>query len=155
MAGPAVPAKKRRGLVIASIALAVTLLLCVLGGVTAFLVLRGAERGEGAADPVVAVDEFLTAVYSERDADRASGLVCSAARDSDKIAAKIEEVAEAAGRYDTARFRWATPKVDEQTEARALVSTELTMTTGDERSVDQQLTFVVVREAGWWVCDVI
>ncbi|GAB3967475.1 hypothetical protein GCM10027615_17000 [Plantactinospora veratri] len=110
MPGPAAPTRKRRGLVIASIALAVTLLLCLLGGVTAFLVLRGAERGEGATDPVVAVDEFLTAVYSERDADRASSLVCSAARDGEKIAAKIEEVAEAAGRYDTARFRWATPR---------------------------------------------
>ncbi|MGI5146164.1 hypothetical protein ACQEVC_07155 [Plantactinospora sp. CA-294935] len=153
--GPATPPRKRRGLVIASIALAATLLLCVAGGVSAFLVVRGVERGEGAADPVVAVDEFLTAVYSERDAGRAASLVCSAARDDDEIAAKIQEVAESAGRYDTARFRWATPKVDEQTEERALVSTRLTMTTGDERSVDQQLTFVVVRETGWWVCDVI
>ncbi|MDG4791270.1 hypothetical protein O7626_36170 [Micromonospora sp. WMMD1102] len=125
-----------------------------MGAVSAVLVIRGAEQGEGAGDPVVAVDEFLTAVYGERDADRASSLVCSAARDADAIAAKIQEVANFAGRYDTARFRWTTPRVDEQTADRAVVSTRLTMTTGDERSVEQQLTFVVVRETGWWVCDV-
>ncbi|GIG85176.1 hypothetical protein Pen02_01120 [Plantactinospora endophytica] len=153
--GAVAPSKKRRGLVIASVALVGVLLLCVVGGVSAFLVLRGAERGAGATDPVVAVDEFLTAVYTERDADRATGLVCPAARDGEQIAAKIQEVADSAGRYDTARFRWTTPKVDEQDKERALVSTRLTMTTADERSVDQQLAFVVVADSGWWVCDVI
>ncbi|MFY1674692.1 hypothetical protein ACN27G_32935 [Plantactinospora sp. WMMB334] len=142
-------------MLVASIVLGVTLLLCLVGGISGFLVLRSAERGQGATDPASAVQDFLTAVYTERDADRATRLVCSAARDDEQISAKVREVAEAAERYGTVRYRWARPTLDEQTPERVLVSTTLTMTTEDERMVDQQLTFVVVEETGWWVCDVI
>lgn len=153
--GLVAPPRKRRGLLIAPIALVATLLLCVIGGVSAFLVLRGAELGEGATDPVTAVDRLLTAVYTERDADRAASLVCPAARDDGKIATKIQEIADSVAAYDNPRFRWITPEVDEQTGERALVSTTLTMATGDERMVDQRLAFIVVEETGWWVCDVV
>ncbi|MFC6015516.1 hypothetical protein ACFP2T_04805 [Plantactinospora solaniradicis] len=147
--------RKRRGLLFASIALATTLLFCVGGGVSAYLLLRNADRGEGAAEPAAAVDDFLKAVYTDRDADRAASLTCPEARDDDKIAAKVEEVTEQTSTHDTPRFRWTEPKIDEQDTERALVSTTLTMTTGDERTVDQLLGFIVVEENGWWVCDVV
>ncbi|MEU4551648.1 Rv0361 family membrane protein [Micromonospora violae] len=146
--------KKKRGLLIAAIALAVIMVLCVGGGVAAFLTLRNAETGEGAKDPAVAVDEFLTAVYKDRDATKAAGRVCAAARDDDKIAAKVGEVEKYASTYQNPRFRWTTPKVDNQTGDRATVSTRLTMTTADEKVADQELRFTVVQKAGWWVCEV-
>ncbi|MGS2612989.1 Rv0361 family membrane protein [Micromonospora sp. LZ34] len=151
--GPAAP-KKKRGLLIASIALAVVLLLCAGGGVAAFFTLRNAETGAGAKEPAVAVDEFLTAVYKDRDAAKAATLVCSAARDDDRIAAKVAEVEKYVGTYQNPRFRWTKPKVDNQTGDRATVSTKVTMTTADEKVADQELRFTVVRKTGWWVCEV-
>ncbi|MBE1486466.1 hypothetical protein H4W31_002104 [Plantactinospora soyae] len=154
-AGPVAVPKKRRGLLFAAIALAATLLLCVGGGVSAYLLLRNADRGEGAAEPAAAVEGFLEAVYTHRDPGRVASLTCPAARDEDKIAAKVEELADQLKAYDTPRFRWTEPRVDEQDAERALVSTTLTMATGDERTIDQRLGFIVVEENGWWVCDVV
>ncbi|WP_442932718.1 Rv0361 family membrane protein [Micromonospora sp. NBC_00821] len=151
--GTAAP-KKKRGLLIAAIALVVIMVLCVGGGVVAFLTLRDAETGEGAKEPAVAVDEFLTAVYKDRDATKAADHVCAASRDDDKIAAKVAEVEKYASTYQNPRFRWTTPKVDNQTGERATVSTRLTMTTADEKVADQELRFTVVQKTGWWVCEV-
>lgn len=151
--GTAAP-KKKRGLLIAAIALVVIMVLCVGGGVVAFLTLRNAETGEGAKEPAVAVDEFLTAVYKDRDATKAADRVCAASRDEDKIAAKVAEVEKYASTYQNPRFRWTTPKVDNQTGERATVSTRLTMTTADEKVADQELRFTVVQKTGWWVCEV-
>lgn len=148
------PPKKRRTLLVVSIVLAATLLLCVGGGVAAFLVIRNVENGEGAADPVAAVDGFLEAVYTDQNAEKAASLVCADARDSGQIEAKIDEVAGYARTYDSPRFRWVEPKLDERNAERALVSTTLTMVTADERAVEQQLRFLVVEKTGWWVCDV-
>ncbi|WP_406075608.1 hypothetical protein [Micromonospora sp. NBC_01638] len=146
--------KKKRGLLIAAIALVVIMVLCVGGGVVAFLTLRNAETGEGAKEPAVAVDEFLTAVYKDRDVTKAASRVCAASRDDEKIAAKVAEVQKYASTYQNPRFRWTTPKVDNQTGERATVSTRLTMTTSDEKVADQDLRFTVVQKTGWWVCEV-
>ncbi|MCI4063173.1 hypothetical protein MRQ36_11535 [Micromonospora sp. R77] len=150
---PAAP-KRKRGLLIVSIVLAAALLLCGGGGTAAFLALRNAEDGQGAKDPTVAVDSFLTAVYKDRDAKKAATFVCSAARDDKKIAAKVAEVQKYAGEYQNPRFRWTSPKVDNQTGDRATVTTKVTMTTSDEKVADQDLRFTVVRKTGWWVCEV-
>ncbi|MEU0551225.1 hypothetical protein [Micromonospora sp. NPDC005979] len=152
-AGGAEP-KKKRGLLIAAIALAVIMVLCVGGGVVTFLTLRNAESGEGAKEPAVAVDEFLTAVYKDRDAGKAADHVCAASRDDKKIAAKVAEVEKYAATYQNPRFKWTTPKVDNQTGDRATVSTRITMTTADEKVADQDLRFTVVQKTGWWVCEV-
>lgn len=146
--------KKKRGLLIAAIALVVIMVLCVGGGVVAFLTLRNAETGEGAKEPAVAVDEFLTAVYKDRDATKAASRVCAASRDDEKITAKVAEVQKYASAYQNPRFRWTTPKVDNQTGDRATVSTRVTMTTSDEKVADQDLRFTVVQKTGWWVCEV-
>ncbi|MFE9692008.1 hypothetical protein [Micromonospora sp. NPDC005806] len=150
---PAAP-KKRRGLLIASIVLAAAVLLCGGGATAAFLTLRNAEEGQGAKEPAVAVDNFLTAVYKDRDARKAATFVCSASRDDKKIAAKVDEVRKYATKYQSPRFRWTTPKVDNQTGDRATVTTKVTMTTSDEKVADQDLRFTVVRKTGWWVCEV-
>ncbi len=146
--------RRKRGVLVASIALAVILVLCAGGGVVAFLTLRNAESGAGADEPTVAVEEFLTAVYKDRDAGKASALVCSAARDDGKIAAKVAEVDKYASGYQNPRFRWSAPKVDNQTGDRATVTTKVTMTTADEKIADLPLRFTVVKKTGWWVCEV-
>ncbi len=150
---PAAP-KKRRGLLIVSIVLAAAVLLCGGGGTAAFLTLRNAEEGQGAKEPAVAVDRFLTAVYKDRDARKAATFVCSASRDDKKITAKVTEVRKYATQYQNPRFRWTSPKVDNQTGDRATVTTRVTMTTVDEKVADQDLRFTVVRKTGWWVCEV-
>ncbi|OKI52722.1 Rv0361 family membrane protein [Micromonospora sp. CB01531] len=150
---PAAP-KKRRGLLITSIVLAAAILLCGGGGTAAFLTLRKAEEGQGAKEPAVAVDGFLTAVYKDQDARKAATFVCSAARDDKKIAAKVAEVQKYATQYQNPRFRWTTPKVDNQTGERATVTTKVTMATSDEKVADQELRFTVVQKTGWWVCEV-
>ncbi len=150
----AVEPKKKRGLLIAAIALIVIMVLCVGGGVVAFLTLRNAENGEGAKEPAVAVDEFLTAVYKDRNATKAASRVCAASRDDKKIAAKVAEVQKYAAEYQNPRFRWTSPKVDNQTGDRATVTTRVTMTTADEKVADQDLRFTVVQKTGWWVCEV-
>ncbi|QOC89934.1 Rv0361 family membrane protein [Micromonospora craniellae] len=151
---PATPPRRRGGALAASIALAVVLLLCGGGGVVAFLTVRDAESGEGAQDPSVAVDDFLTAVYQERDAAKAARLVCTDARDQDKIRAKVAEVEQYVTAHQSPRFRWDTPKVDNETGDRATVTTTVTVTTADEKIADQDLRFTVIRTSGWWVCEV-
>ncbi|MGN9813276.1 Rv0361 family membrane protein [Micromonospora sp. BQ11] len=148
------PPKRKRGVVIASVALAAILLLCAGGGVVTFLTLRNAEEGEGAKEPTAAVEQFLTAVYKDRDAARAAKLVCADSRDDEKVAAKIAEVETYVSGNQNPRFRWSNPKVDNQTGDRATVSTRLTVTTADEKIADQQLRFTVVKKTGWWVCEV-
>ncbi|WP_229400856.1 Rv0361 family membrane protein [Micromonospora okii] len=151
---PASPARRRRGGLIAVVVAVAALLLCGGGGTAAFLALRDAETGEGAREPTVAVESFLTAVYEERDARKAGGLVCAAARDDKKITAKVAELKRYAEQHRDARFRWSEPQVDERTGKRATVSTKVTMTTSDEKTAEQDLRFTVVRTTGWWVCEV-
>jgi hypothetical protein len=142
---------KKRGAVIVVVVLVVLLLLCIGGSVAAFLLLRNAE---GAAEPVVAVENFLDAVYTDRDAALAATFVCRAARDERALVGKIAEIDAYAARYKTPRFTWTAPTVEEQDAERAVVSTTLTMATGDERTTQQKLTFTVVQSSGWRVCDV-
>jgi hypothetical protein len=150
----AAPAKRRRTAMWVTVALAVTLVLCGGGGVSAYLLLRDAENGEGAPDPATAVTRFLTAVYTDRDARAANNLVCSEARDAKKISAKVDEVKAYDSQYQTPRFAWAEPSIATETKERAMVSVALTMTTQDEKTAAQDLTFTVVKKTGWWVCEV-
>ncbi|MFD6752745.1 Rv0361 family membrane protein [Micromonospora gifhornensis] len=153
-AAPAGRPPRKRGALLAALALAVVLVLCAGGGVAAFLTVRNAESGEGASEPSVAVDEFLTAIYQERDAAKAARLVCSSARDQQKIRAKVAEVEEYLSAHQSPRFRWDTPKVDNETGDRATVTTTVTVTTADEKIANQDLRFTVIRKTGWWVCEV-
>jgi hypothetical protein len=139
---------------VASIVFTVVLLLCASGGAAAFLLLRRVETAEGAPEPVAAVDGFLRAIYTDRDATRAASLVCSEARDEAAIGRRVQEVERYAATYTSPRFEWSPPRIDERTTETARVSTTLTVTTGDEKVADQRLTFRLVNKIGWWVCEV-
>jgi hypothetical protein len=138
------------------VAMALVLTLLVFGGGTlsAFLLLRDAESGKGAPDPATAVNRFLTAVYTQQDPETAGEVVCREARDADQLKARVDQIKGYANEYDAPSFRWNDPAVSGQTDERATVGVQLTMTTDDEKTAQQQLTFTVVRKTGWLVCDV-
>jgi hypothetical protein len=151
-APPAAKPDRRRRLLIGAVAL--VLVLCAGGGVSAWLLRRGLDSGEGAPEPAAAVTTFLEAVYADKDTEKAADIVCSEARDSAEIGAKVAEVRAYDAKYDSPRFEWGEPKVDDRTEERAQVTVRLTMTTADERTAQQELRFTVVHKTGWWVCEV-
>ncbi|MFY1634711.1 hypothetical protein ACN27F_15770 [Solwaraspora sp. WMMB335] len=141
-------------MLITSLVLGVVLLLCGGGGISAFLVINNLETGTGAGEPVTAVDEFLQAIYTNRDVAAAADLVCREARDETALIEKVEEIEGYSSTYRNPEFEWNVPTVDEQDDERAVVSVTVRMVTEDERSAEQDLTFVVVRKSGWFVCDV-
>ncbi len=147
------PPRRRRPLVVAAIVAAIALVLCGGGGVAAFLLVRNAQTGDGAADPATAVDQFMNAVYNQQDAEAAADLVCAEARDDKQIAAKVNEVKGYAQTYSSPRFRWDPPAVSNQKDETATVAVRLSMTTGDEKTAEQELTFTVIKKTGWWVCE--
>jgi len=147
------PRKHKRPFWVA-VALVLTLLIFGGGTVSAYLLLRDAESGRGAPDPATAVNRFMTAVYTEQDPSAADDLVCREARDADALSARIEEIRGYANEYDGPSFRWSDPAVAGQTEERATVSVDLTLTTDDEKTAQQRLTFTTVRKTNWLVCEI-
>jgi hypothetical protein len=138
------------------VALAAVLTLLVLGGgaATLFALLRDADSGRGAPDPATAVDRFMTAVYTRQDAPAAADAVCREARDEKKLQDRVDLIKGYATEYPAPSFRWSDPAVSGQGKERAMVAVQLTMTTDDEKSAQQQLTFTVIHKTGWLVCDV-
>jgi hypothetical protein len=152
-APPVASAKRRSAGVITLIVLGVVLLLCAGGGVSAYFLLRNVD-GAGADDPKAAVTDFLTAMYTDQDARKAASLVCSESRDENKITKKVDEIKSSVRKYQNPRFRWDDPKVEQETSQRALVSANVTLSTGDDRVSQQRLSLTVVHKTGWWVCEV-
>ena len=111
------------------------MVLCGGGGAVAFLTLRDAETGEGAKEPAVAVDDFLTAVYQDRDADEGGRRsVCAAVpRRRRRSPRRWPRWRSTPPPTRTRGSGGPRPKVDNQTGDRATVSTRLTMTTADEK----------------------
>jgi flagellar basal body-associated protein FliL len=148
------PAGKRRGGLWVSLALTVILLLCGGGAVSAYFLVSNADTGKGAPDPATAVNRFMTAIYTQQDADVAGELICRQARDKTKLAARVNEIKNYANEYDGPTFRWSEPQVNGQTDERAEVTLRLTLSTDDEKQAQQTLTFTTIHKTGWLVCDV-
>ncbi|MCY1142540.1 hypothetical protein OWR29_31475 [Actinoplanes sp. Pm04-4] len=145
--------RRRKSALWISLALVGTLFLCGGGAVSAYFLLRDADN-PGSPDPATAVDRFLTAVYTEQNAAAADDLVCREARDESKIADRVSDIKAYADGYTDPVFRWADPKVSDNTDDRAVVSVELSMSTADEKTSTQALEFTVIRKTGWLVCEV-
>jgi hypothetical protein len=148
------PARQRRSGLWVSLALVVTLLLCGGGATSAYLLLRDADTGTGAPDPATAVNRFLSAVYTQQDAEAASALVCRESRNEGKLGSRVQQIKTYATEYDSPSFRWSEPAVATQGAKKATVAVQLTMTTDDEKQAQQELTFTVVQKTGWRVCDI-
>ena len=147
-------ARQHRSNLWVPLALVITLLLCAGSATSVYLLLRNADSGRGASDPATAVDHFMTAVYTDRDASAAADLVCREARDESKLNARVNQIKSYASAYDQPAFRWSDPAVAGQNDERALVAVQLTMSTDDEKQAQQELTFTVVHKTGWQVCDI-
>jgi flagellar basal body-associated protein FliL len=150
---PQQPAGRRAGLWV-SMALTLILLLCGGGAVSAYFLITNADTGQGAPDPATAVNRFLTAVYTQQDATAADDLVCRDARDPDQLSARVAQVKDLANQYEGPTFRWSEPAVNGQTDERATVTVQLTLSTDDEKTAQQTLTFTTVHKTGWLVCDI-
>ncbi|UQU65226.1 hypothetical protein COUCH_02440 [Couchioplanes caeruleus] len=148
------PPRRRRTALWVALALVLTLLLFGGGTLSALMLLRNADSGKGSPDPATAVDRFLTAAYTQQDAGAAGDLVCREARDQDQLKERINRIRGYANEYQSPVFRWTEPAVSGQSEKKAVVAVQLTMTTDDEKAAQQQLTFTVVRKTGWLVCDI-
>nr|WP_296074951.1 hypothetical protein [uncultured Actinoplanes sp.] len=144
---------RRRGALWVSIALTATVLLCGGGATSAYFLLRDADN-PGAPDPATAVDRFLTAVYTDQDAEAADSLVCREARDKQKITNRVREIKTYSSGYQDPVYRWDEPAVSDNQEDRAQVAVHITMSTTDEKTAAQDLKFTVVHKTGWLVCDV-
>lgn len=151
---PTTPPRTGRGMIVAAIALAAVL---VIAGATlaGWLLMRDTDR-DGPAEPAIAVDAFLRAVYQEHDPTGASALVCAQARDEAAMTAKIDSIQEYADTYAEPRFTWGEPELVEETEQLAVMAVKISIHTADERSADQTLHVSVLDKEvhGWWVCDI-
>ncbi|GAA2593658.1 hypothetical protein GCM10010435_85830 [Winogradskya consettensis] len=136
------------------LALVLVLLLFAGGTVSAYLLLRDADSGKGAPDPATAVDRFMTAIYTQQNATAAENLVCREARDAAELQTRVNQIRAYATEYQAPSFSWENPSVSGLSTERATVGVQLTMTTDDEKSAEQRLTFTVIRKTGWLVCDV-
>jgi hypothetical protein len=136
------------------IALAGALVLCAGGGVATWLLTRDTDT-DGAETPTLAVESFLQAVYQDMDPAGAAALVCSESRDEGALGTKIDEIRTYRETEVDPSFAWTDPTVVSETEELALVEVTVTMTTGDEKTADQNLRVSVLdKDAnGWWVCD--
>ena len=150
---PSAADPRKRSTLFLSMAVVATLALCSGGAVSAYYLLRDADN-PGSADPVTAVNRFLTAVYTQQDATAARDLVCAKSRDEAKLAARVEQISSYADGYQGPVFRWDEPAVAGRDEEQASVDVRLVMSTEDEKTAAQDLRFTVVRKTGWLVCEV-
>jgi flagellar basal body-associated protein FliL len=151
---PPAPPKKRRGLKIAAIVLAVVFLLCAGGGTVAYFVLVRNSDHRGADNPSQAVNDFLVAVYADKDVTKANALVCLQARRRDDVTRKVNEVKQIGQQYKEPTFSWDDPTVTETKKDSATVDVKIKISTADEKIAEQALKIIVVRKSGWFVCEV-
>jgi hypothetical protein len=140
-------------LLITSIVLGVVLLLCAVGGTSAYFLVERVN-GSGRPTPTAAVEGFLSAVFTEHDVDQANRFVCSDARDKSRLSKKIDELRSYEEEYKTPRYTWPTPTVTSQKKDTAILTVPVKITTADDRVAEHRLKFVTVNESGWWVCEV-
>jgi hypothetical protein len=145
--------RRKRGLKITLIVLAVALVLCGGGGVGAYLLLRNTD-GKGQDSPTAATDAFLTAVYKDKDVTKASKYVCSAARNTQNLDKKVNEIKAYEEKYRSPRYTWAPPTVESQNKDTAKLTVAVKFTSADDRTAEQKLRITAVNDNGWWVCDV-
>jgi hypothetical protein len=147
------PAKSHRGLWIAVIALIVVVLGG--GGTAIALVLNRPSDGTGRPSAESAVQDFLQAIYVDQNPTKAEPLVCAAARDKQKLAAKVDEIKQQDKQYESPKYTWTNPKTDESGSDRAVLSTTVTLTTANVQRATQKLRIIAIHSSGWFVCDVL
>lgn len=147
------PKRKKRTFMIISFVIVGLLVLC--GGVaTTAILVTNRQSGTGQDSPVTAVNDFLTAIYVDKDATKAAQYVCADSQKSGTLTGKVKELKLADTKYRSPHYDWTAPAVDKQTKSAATVSVTIIMVTLDERTATEKLTFTTVQSHGWWVCEV-
>jgi hypothetical protein len=147
------PAPRRRGPLIAVIVLVVLIVLAGGGLAIAYLLHRNAD-GVGRNSASSAAQGFLEAVYVQQDAKKAAPFVCSAARDTKKLNAKINEIKQQDQQYEGPKYTWSDLATVSSTKNHAVISTTVTLTTANVQKATEKLKLTVVKSNGWFVCDV-
>jgi type II secretory pathway pseudopilin PulG len=132
----------------------IAVLVALVGvGVVATSVVAGLPSSSGANSPAQAVDGFLTAIYETHDPRAAGHFVCERARDHTELDRIVLRVTQQAEEYPGSRTTWTYPPIHQEGRTAAAEVT-LTMTTPNEQVASRELTFLLVDDGGWWVCDV-
>jgi hypothetical protein len=132
----------------------IAMLVALVGvGVVTTSVVAGLPSSSGANTPEQAVDGFLAAIYDNHDPRAAGRYVCERARDDAELDRIVLRVSQQAEDYPGARTTWAYPPIRREGRTAAAEVT-LTMTTANEQVASRELTFLLVDDGGWWVCDV-
>jgi type II secretory pathway pseudopilin PulG len=134
----------------------VLVVLVVLGGggLAVFYAMSRSNDGTGKTSATAAAEAFLQAVYTAQDAKQAAPLVCSAARDTKKLQAKVNEIKQQDRQYDSPKYTWSTLTTESSGKDRAVLSTTVTLTTANVQKAAQKLSLTLVKSNGWFVCDV-
>jgi hypothetical protein len=151
--GPPTPPRRRRGLMITVIILVVVVVLGG-GGLTVVYAMTRSNDGTGKTSPTLAATAFLDAVYNTQDAAKVAPLVCSAARDTKKLTAKINEIKQQDQQYQGPKYSWTSPTTESSTKDRAVLSTTVTLLTENVQKASQKLKLTLIKSTGWFVCDV-
>jgi hypothetical protein len=153
---PVPPVKKRgKGWIFALIGVFLVLALCCGGG---FAVYKLASSG-GESNPKAAVDTFLDAV-KEQDVDAAKEVTCDAERDSvdvtDLSGTGSDATQTAQVREALKNITWTISADNEINSDKHEVTADLLIpieVAGQVNNRPFPLTFIVVKEGGWKVCD--
>jgi type II secretory pathway pseudopilin PulG len=124
------------------------------GGLAVGYAMTRNHDGTGKTSATAAAQAFLEAVYTAQDAKQVAPLVCSAARDTKKLQAKINEIQQQNRQYDGPKYTWSTLTTQSSGKDRAVLSTTVTLTTANVQKATQKLSLTVVKSTGWFVCDV-
>ncbi len=150
--GPVEPPRRKRRGVLITVLVVVFVLLLGGGGAAAYLLTRPpAEKGDTSATG--AAEELLQDIYVDQNPTKAAKVVCKAARDPKKIAAKIDEVKKQGQDYDNPRYTWTMTTLS-STPTQVVVSAKVKLTTDDVQTATETLKLTVVNSNGWFVCDV-
>ena len=143
---------KRRGLLITAIVLSVLVVLG--GGGTAAFLIFGRSEGKGASTPATAVNDFLVAVFRDKNAEAADKLTCASARNSDGMRKRVDQLRSYELKYKSPSYSWSTPTVVSQKKESATLSVAVKLTTSDDRIAEQPLKVLTVKADGWLVCEI-
>lgn len=141
------PKKGGKGWLFALLGVGLVLILCCGGG---FAVFKLGDFGGGAGDPKEAVDTFLEAA-KEQDVDKAKDVTCDAKKDEIK-ATDISGTGSTAAREAFKNATWTISNDKEIDSDKHEVTAQVTVTVLGKTST-VPLTFVVVDEGGWKICD--
>ncbi|BCJ32615.1 hypothetical protein Athai_01180 [Actinocatenispora thailandica] len=105
----------------------------------------------GAKDPATAVQKYLTAVFKDKDAGTAKAMLCKAEQHTtDADPAEVQKQFKQGS--TTVSVDWTTPVESSRSGKNAEVKNDLKMSYNGQH-VDLPVTWKVVDESGWKVCD--